>query len=129
MKVAVYAIPILVVISLFLNRSCAPVVVGAAAGAGTVAYIQGELKTTDEVPLERAWIASQAAMDSMQFRVVEREKDVVDARLKAIGAADKEIYINLHSVSPQMTEVRIRIGVFGDQDLSRRILNEIRERY
>ncbi|MGI6455949.1 MAG: DUF3568 family protein [bacterium] len=129
LKIASYMIPVFIIVSLFLNRSCAPLVVGAAAGAGVVAYNMGELKTTDEVSLDRAWIASQAAVDAMGFHVTNREHDAVDGVLEATGANDKDISIRLHSISPNLTEIRIRVDVFGNEDLSRRILSEIRRRY
>ena len=50
LKIASYMIPVFIIVSLFLNRSCAPLVVGAAAGA-ELSYNMGELKTTDEVSL------------------------------------------------------------------------------
>ena len=120
------------ILSLFLvllmNGGCALFLVagGAAAGAGTVAYIKGELKTTEEVSLERAWNATQKAVEDMEFYITGREKDAVSAKLIARGAGDKKITVNLTNVTASLTEIRIRVGMFGDEPLSNLILEKIR---
>lgn len=116
-------------VSVFLFGGCAALVVGGAAGAGTVAYVGGELKAEEEASLNRAWAASQMAMKSLEFAVTSREKDAFSAQLVARGAGDKKIKIKLKSQSDKVTEIRIRVGIFGDESLSLRILDKIRSYY
>ena len=115
------------VLGLFLS-GCAAVVIGGAAGVGTYAYIRGELKTAENATLDRAWSASQAAMEDLQFKITTRQKDAIEGLLIARTAADKKIEINLKKLSDSTTEIRIRVGTFGDEDLSRLIIQKIEKR-
>lgn len=105
---------------------CAGAVLAGAAGAGSIAYIRGELKSVESASIDRVWAATLEASNEMGFTIVERDKDALTGRVKAVGA-QKDIYINIKSLGDRTTEIRIRIGVFGDETMSRRILDEIRD--
>ena len=100
----------------------------AAAGAGTVAYIKGELKATEEATLNKTWEATVAAIDELQFLVVNKIKDNVSAELEAKTADNKTVKIQLKRVTDNLTDISIRIGTFGDESLSRYILSKIEAR-
>ena len=117
---------------LVLGGGCAAVLVGgavAAAGVGTYAYVNGELKGTEAVSLDRAWDASQAAMKDLEFSITRKTKDALQAELDARTAADKKIVINLKKVSDGATEIRIRVGTFGDEAVSQFILDKIKSHF
>lgn len=116
-------------LSASLSIGCPAVLVGGAAGGGAVAYIRGELKTTEEVSLNRAWRASQMAMSDLEFTITDKEKDAFDGRIQASGAGGKTIDVALKKISPTRTEIRIRVGLFGDESLSRQILERIKKRF
>lgn len=120
-------------LSLIVNSGCPPVIIGAAAGvgvgAGTVAYVGGELKSTEDVSLDRAWQATQEAINDLGFTVTERQKDVFNAQLYAKGVTGKKITIALRKISDKSTGVKIRVGVFGDEAKSREILEGIKKRF
>jgi len=115
------------VLGLFLS-GCAALIIGGAAGAGTYAYVSGELKTTKNTTLDRAWSASLGAMSDLQFKVTTQQKDALQGRLVARTAADKKVEVNLKKLSDNTIEVRIRVGTFGDEDLSNLILQKIEKR-
>lgn len=120
------------VLSLLMNIGCPAAVIvggGAAAGGASVAYIKGELKSTEQVSLNQAWQATQKAMDDLGFHITSRAKDAFDAELTASGARDKKVKIILKKISDTRTEVKIRVGTFGDQSLSAQILESIRRRF
>ena len=116
-------------LSASLSIGCPAVLVGGAAGGGAVAYIRGELKTTEEVSLNRAWKAAQMAMSDLEFTITDKEKDAFDARIHASGAGGKAIDVALKKISPTRTEISIRVGLFGDKSLSRQILKKIKGRF
>jgi len=97
----------------------------AAAGAGTVAYIKGELKATEEATLNKTWEATVTAIDELQFLVVNKLKDNVSAELESKTADNKTVKIQLKRVTDNLTDISIRIGTFGDESLSRYILSKI----
>lgn len=113
-----------------LGAGCAVVAVGAAAGAGAAgyAYVSGVLVSTESATLDRAWDATLAAMKDLQFPITSQRKDALQASLVARNAFDKKISIKLKKVSEQSTEVRIRVGTFGDETASRAILEKIKKR-
>ncbi len=102
---------------------------GAAAGAGAVVYVSGELKASDEVSVDRAYAAALRAMDDLQFRVTKKQKDALAAEIVARRADDTPITIRIKRQSEAVTEVRIRVGVWGDEALSRAIHDKIRSHY
>jgi len=110
-----------------LLGGCAVVVAGAAAGVGTYVYIKGELQDTESVPLDRAWSATQAAVHELEFTVKESSKDSLEARLVAEQADKNEVTIKLHAEGDS-TRFGIRVGIFGDEDRSRLIMDKIKAR-
>ncbi|GBD38815.1 MAG: hypothetical protein KatS3mg078_1474 [Deltaproteobacteria bacterium] len=113
-----------------VNSGCAAVLLGggAAAGAGTVLYVKGELQSVEEVPLDRAWNAANLAVRDMGFVIGNSEKDDLSGSLTAYTADNKKVQIKLKRRAESITEIRIRVGTFGDESLSRLILEKIRER-
>ena len=107
---------------------CLALAVGAAAGVGTYAYVEGELKTMFDSNLDRTWDATRAAIDDLQFRVEESTKDALGARLVAREADGKTVKINEEAKGGNLTEVRVRVGTFGDEAQSRLILDKIKAR-
>ena len=99
---------------------------GAAVGAGTFAFVNGQLQTTEEVPLDRAWAASVKAMDQMQFSIKKREKDALHARVTAMDSRKRYIVIDLNRENSYLTKITIRVGMFGDEKASELILSKIR---
>jgi Protein of unknown function (DUF3568) len=112
-----------------LGGGCGLLLVGgaaAAAGVGTYAYVNGELRGTEAAPLDKVWDASQAAMKDMQFPVVTKTKDALEGLLTARTAADKKVQVTLKKLSDSSTEIRIRVGTFGDEAISRMIMDKIK---
>lgn len=114
--------------SLALCSGCALLVIGgaAAAGAGAVAYSNGDLKDTESASLDAAHTATLAALRDLQYAVVSDAKDVNNAKLLARTATDTKIQIELVKQAPAVTEIHIRVGTFGDEQLSRQLLEKIK---
>lgn len=115
-----------------LWQGCAAVLLtGAAVGAGAagVAYANGELKSNEPVSMDKAWAATEKAVEVLQFKPVSRKKDALAAKYETVGAADKRVVIYLKNIGEKVTEVRIRVGTFGDENFSRTILAKIQASY
>ena len=110
------------------GSGCALFVVGgvAAAGVGGYVYIKGEVKSTEGASLDRAWPATLAAMKDLGYPIAKQGKDALAGELTAHNASGKEVYIYLKKVSDTATEISIRVGTFGDENLSRTILMKIK---
>ena len=93
---------------------CGLLVVGAAAGAGTVAYVGNELRVTRDVGLDHAWEAANAAMKDMEITVIpsETRKDKMGGIVQGRNANDQLVRIELTRRSEKTTEIRMRVGLF-----------------
>jgi hypothetical protein len=111
---------------LIVAAGCGAIVAGAAAGAGAVAYIRGELEATEQAPIGAVFEAAKAAVDELEFKVLSAEADAYEGKVHAETARGKEIGIILERESDTVTTIRIRVDVFGDEDLSRLIHERIR---
>lgn len=100
---------------------------GAAAGAGSYAYVTGELKASEAVSLENAYQAAQQAMSDLEFTVTDKEKDAFYAEVNARRASGKKIKIKLDKESNSLTRISIRVGTFGDESMSQKILERIKK--
>lgn len=119
-------VPLLAVCAAF-STGCVAVAVGAAAG-GTIAYVRGELEVTYDYELERVYLATRAAVDDLGFSLVSDRGDRTGGEIIARTARDQRVQITMIPVADRATEVKIRVGAFGDQELSVRIHDAIRKR-
>lgn len=115
----------------WLASGCAAVLIGGgvAAGVGTAVYVRGELKSTESVPLDGAWAASLKALGELKLPVVTKQKDGLSGNIAARTAADKRVQLQLKKVSDKTTEIRIRVGTFGDESQSRLILDQLKKHF
>jgi hypothetical protein len=118
-------------ISLFVLlfiTGCAAAVVGAGAGAGigAYAYSKGELKSVEAASIDKVWKAVEKTVEEMGFVVEVKSKDALTGILEARGANDKKITIKIGFMTEKTTEVKIRVGFFGNETYSYQILKTIR---
>ena len=104
---------------------CVPVAAGAA-GAGTVAWMNGRLDATLESDFESVVKATNAAIKDLQFAKISENKDALEAILVVRTAADKKIEIKIFKVADKAAKVQIRVGIFGDQPLELTFLDKIK---
>lgn len=111
--------------SLIHLQGCAAVLVGA--GAGSVAYLKGNLEAVLEKDVSQAYQAALKALDELEISTTKKQKDALAAVIVGRTAADKKITIKLKAAENNLTKLSIRVGVFGNQAQSRRIYDEIRK--
>jgi hypothetical protein len=107
-----------------LGSGCVAIV-AAGAGAGTVAYLRGELEATLGGNLERTNQAVGKAVQELKFVRISESKDALLVLTVVRNAADQRIEIRQEVLGEKLTRVRIRVGVFGDERLSRTLLERI----
>lgn len=106
---------------------CLAVAAGAAAGIGVYAYSNGELVDTENVSLDRAYVATQTAMKALEFRITDQAKDALNARVNADTSDKTGVRVKLTNKGDTATEFRVRVGVFGDEAKSRLIMDQIKK--
>jgi hypothetical protein len=126
MKIKLF-ITVLMLSLLSLTNGCFLFVVGAAAGAGVAGYawVDGEVKATEASSLNQTWNATLAAMKDLEFPVTDRSKDALQGNVQARNASNTSISIKLKYMDKNSTEIRIRVGTFGDEAISHSILDKI----
>ncbi len=104
------------------NKDMAP-------GAGTVAYLKGELKALEGANIDRVWRATEGVVNELNLTVINKVKDAGYANLIALTADNETIHITLKKRTDNVTEIFIMIGTaVEDQKLSMLILEKIQKR-
>lgn len=100
-----------------------------ALSSGTAVFANGELEVAYRVPFHRVWEATQSAMREMQFEIEDaRIRTETKALLFAEELSGRSTTVSVVSLTPMVTQVRIRVGFIGDQSLSRLIMDRIESR-
>lgn len=102
----------------------------AGAGAAAVYYAKGDLEAPLDADLRRAHEASLRTLQDNGYTI---ERDSVDALNGSVdayrGAKDGDdrttVRIRTKRNAEDRTDISIRVGVFGDEKLSRELLREI----
>lgn len=115
---------LLVMSPLAWTSGCLAVAAGAA-GAGAVAWVRGELEAQVPHSFEDVDAAANRAVQQLGFAKVNESKSAIDAEIIARTGQDKKIVIRLDRTADRITRVRIRVGLVGDEVLSRTILDKI----
>jgi uncharacterized protein YceK len=104
---------------------CAAVVVGGAAGAGTVVYVKGQLNEDMNAPVSNVYDASLAALKELDLPIIEDNHDTLSAKIKSKFADGDDVWIQIESLSAESSKITIRVGIMGDEYKSRKIINAI----
>ena len=110
----------------FSAAGCAAFIAGGVAvgaAVGTAEYIQGELKQAYAASMEKTWEACLAAAQTLKMKVVEKSIDNMDKNrmIKGETQDEKDFQMALESLGPDVTQVKVRIGIFGDEAYSQKI--------
>jgi hypothetical protein len=102
-------------------------IVAAVGGAGTAAYVMGDLKGTEAKDIDTVYKATEKAMEQLNFNITEKNLDKLSGRIIARDSQDKKVTIKIRATSENTTEVSIRIGFFGDETKAMLIYQKIQE--
>ncbi len=112
----------------FALGGCVALAAAAAAG-GTVAYVRGALNATLGDPIEDVQKAVKRTIrNDLKFTLVSAKEDAVSAEYEARTARDEKVVIILEKATDKTTRITIRVGLFGDEQLSRDVLEAIKTR-
>ncbi len=110
--------------SLALMSGC--ILAAAGAGAGAVAYVRGELQANLNRDYGKVVDAARGALKELEFAKVSENKDALKAVMIYRTALDKKVEVAVTNSGKQLTNIKIRVGVFGDEQLSLSILEKIK---
>jgi hypothetical protein len=104
------------------------IVAAGAAGAGTVAYVRGDLQATLDAGYEESLRATRGGLERMKYSIISDRSDALAGEFVARTALDKKVQVRVTKESDALTKIRIRVGVFGDEEISRSLLDAIKAR-
>jgi hypothetical protein len=113
-----------------MAAGCAAVLVGAGAGAGTLAYIKGELKRDYEASYDGTVKACSDGLNSLKIPVTEKTSDALQTIFKAKRPDGTPVTVKAVKLNEQVTEVSVRTGMVGlwDKNVSLQIHESIRRK-
>jgi len=108
------------VVVFFCLLGCAPVLIGAGAGAGVAGYkfIQGSLEIEYIASYERVWNATKLALRDSNIRIEKEQKDAINAKIIGKTASNTKVVIKLKNKPSGIVKMSIRVGLFGNEDAS-----------
>ena len=115
---------VLLGVSLITLSGC--LMVAAGAGASAVAYVRGDLETNLNYDYNKVVDSARNAVKDLEFARVSENKDALKAVLVARTAMDKKVEITITNSGKKLTNIKIRVGLFGDEALSMSILDKIK---
>lgn len=131
MKLKIWWLSTVLALVVAVGGGCiaAALVVGAGAAVGAVEYKNGQLRTTDAITVQTGYNSAQAAAKDLGLVVETQQFDALAASIEARGAGDKKITIKVTNKGDKLTEIGIRVGTFGDETMSRQILEKMKSHY
>ena len=96
---------------------------GAAVAIGTAEYMGGELKQAYAAPMEKTWNASIATTEELKMTTTEKSIDNLHKNRVIKGRTEdgKDFQIALEALGKDVTMVKVRIGLFGDEKSSKTV--------
>jgi hypothetical protein len=104
---------------------CAALLLGGAAGAGSVVYVKGQLKEDMSASVPAVYKASISTLKDLNLPIIEDNHDKLSAKIKSQFANGDGVWIEIESVTAESSKLTIRVGILGDQYKSRQILDGI----
>ncbi len=98
---------------MFLITGCVALVVGAGAGAGTFAYVNGELSRTYQASYEQTHAVCRDILNDLKQPILEEKTDGIKTTLKSKRVDDTPMTVSIRIVEPNWTEVSVRTGYVG----------------
>lgn len=121
------AAALLMMAAAFLLSGCAALLVGAAAGGATAGalYYQGELQADVDATPQQVIAATERAFRDLIWAKESAIASETDGLATARTATGRAVKVTVETKTPQVSSIGIRIGTFGDENLSRLLYERI----
>jgi hypothetical protein len=121
---------IVVLAYLWVSTGCIALVVGAGAGAGTFAYVDGKLSRTYRADYETTYEVCKGILADMKQPVLEEKTDGIQTTIKSQRFDETPMTITVRIIDPEWTEVTVRTGYIGvwKKEISKQFHEFIAER-
>lgn len=103
----------MVIAHLWFSSGCIALVVGAGAGAGTYAYVDGELSRTYRANYQTTYKVCKDILEDMKQPILEENTDGTQTTIKSQRADETPMVVKVRIIDPEWTEVSVRTGYIG----------------
>ena len=110
------------------SSGCFILLVGAAAGAGGYAWVNGALVKEFNVSASRLHDYTLRALKDLQLPVHKDDHDRISAKISSSFSDGAEISINIEAITEHTARIKLRVGVLGDKTRSEMIFSAIQKR-
>jgi len=117
----------LVFVSFGFSTGCGAVLGLGSTDASTIVFATGELQVTQASSLADLDDACRRAIETLAYDEIETVREAGERRWRATTPGGDPVDIHLKARGPEQTEVRIRVGVSGNEGRSRLVLEQIRQ--
>ena len=104
---------LIVIMHLWLSTGCIALVVGAGAGAGTFAYVDGQLNRTYQANYETTYAVCKGILQDMKQPILEEKTDGTQTTIKSQRVDETPMTLKVRIIDPEWTEVSVRTGHIG----------------
>lgn len=118
---------LLMFFALFHLTGCGVLILGGAA-VGTVGYVSGDLNATLEGGFQNVVEATDSAISDNSITEISKDTSQHSIAYELRTPQDDKVLLTITRASKDLTNVTVRVGVFGDEPLSHHILDEIKIR-
>jgi hypothetical protein len=95
--------------------------------AGTYSYFTRELEVIYGVPLADVWPRALAAVESLQLHIDVQRIDGLGGEIQARRPDGTKVQVYLKPTGDHSTSVSVRVGFWGDREMSERVQRNIRQ--
>jgi hypothetical protein len=92
-----------------------------------ISFESGELRSNEEIPLAELDLACRDAVETLGYEEIETRLEEDRIVMTARTAGGEPVELRLAPTSSRRTELRIRIGVLGNEPQSRLVLEQIHQ--
>jgi hypothetical protein len=110
-----------------LETGCGALLLVGGAGTSAIVFASGELRSSEEHSLADLDLACRVAIETLGYEEVEATHELEKVRWQARTVGGDPVDIRLAAKGSDRTELRIRVGVFGNEARSRLVLEQIHQ--
>lgn len=112
-----------------LSLSSCWLLVGAAAGGGTIAYVQGKYTMNMEGSLKDVYNATlEAVQNNGDFVITKKNITPTDAIVEGNTKTDsKDFYVQIDKLTSNASKVTIKFDTFGDRAASATLMDQLQK--
>lgn len=92
--------------------------VGGMAAIGTYKWIEGTMEKDYPRPMQDCWNATLAAAKTLNLKIASQQYGALESKMEGVQPPDTNVKVQLLARPNQITTIKIRFGMMGNQDYS-----------